>query len=118
VSSSNAELRLVFSHSVTGAVASPAWAAHRQPVVLLCGADGGYARYVPVFDGGSNPLMPTAAGQVSTAVNLSGAGGWDIGIGSTGLDLRDVRRVEILLQPGAPAAGTPEFSVEWAELGF
>jgi hypothetical protein len=105
-------IRLRFDYATTSG-----WAAHSQPVVLLCGPTG-HARYVAVGTAtGSGPytLMPGDAGTVSTHVPVIGGSGWFKASGGT-LDLSEVRRVELLVQP-APTA-SPAFTVDFAEWGI
>ena len=96
---------------------SPPWAPHKQPIVLLC-SESGYARYVPVFDGGTTPLMPNALTPVNTVlpIGVGTAGGWVER--NTALDLRRVKRIEIMVEPSD--AGTPQvsFDIQFLKLGF
>jgi hypothetical protein len=109
-------LAIRFDHRMSGN-GSPAWSPHRQPVIILC-SQNGFARYVPAMDGGVNPLMPYAGIEVNTVLPIGrgSAGGWVER--SNALDLRRVKRVEILIEPSD--AGTPNvsFDVNFIKLGF
>jgi hypothetical protein len=109
-------LHIQFDHGMSGN-GSPAWSPHFQPIVLLC-SQTGYARYVPVMDGGTTPLLPYAGAKVNTSlpIGVGNAGGWVER--NTALDLRHVQRVEIMVEPSD--AGTPSvsFDINFSNLGF
>lgn len=112
----NNNLAIRFDHRMAGN-GNPAWSPHRQPVIILC-SQNGFARYVPAMDGGANPLLPYAGVEVNTVLPIGrgSAGGWVER--SNALDLRHVKRVEILIEPSD--AGTPNvsFDVNFIKLGF
>jgi hypothetical protein len=112
----NNSLAIHFDHRMAGN-GSPAWSPHRQPVIVLCSQEG-FARYVPAMDGGVNPLLPYAGIAVNTVLPIGRgtAGGWIER--SNALDLRRVKRVEILIEPSD--AGTPNvsFDINFIKLGF
>ncbi len=113
----NNELTIDFDPTMSGP-GTPPWAPHRQPVILLCSASG-YARYVPQMDGGVNPLMPTAGGRVTTVLPIGqgSAGGWIER--NNALDLRRVKRIELMVQPGeTDAPNGVSFDIEFLQLGF
>jgi len=95
----------------------PPWAPHKQPIVMLCSPTG-YARYVPVMDGGTTPLMPTAGGRVSTVLPIGqgGAGGWVER--NTALDLKHVKRIEIMVEPSDAGTSNVSFDIQFLKLGF
>jgi hypothetical protein len=95
----------------------PSWAPHKQPIVLLC-SDSGYARYVPVFDGGTTPLMPTAGGRVTAVLPIGQGGGAGWVERSSNLDLRHVRRIEIMVEPSDAGTPTVSFDIQFLKLGF
>ncbi|MFL5348622.1 MAG: putative metal-binding motif-containing protein [Hyalangium sp.] len=111
-------LAIHFDPTMSG-IGNPPWAPHKQPIVLLCSPTG-YARYVPVMDGGTTPLMPTAGGQVTTTLPIGqgSAGGWVER--NTALDLKHVQRVEIMVEPndgGSPTLPV-SFDIQFLKLGF
>jgi hypothetical protein len=109
-------LHIQFSHGMSGN-GSPAWAPHKQPIVLLCSQTGS-SRYVPFMDGGVTPLLPYAGAPVNTTLPLGvgNAGGWVEK--STALDLKHVKRVEIMLEPSDAGTANVSFDVHFLNLGF
>jgi hypothetical protein len=112
----NNELAIQFSMTMSGP-GNPAWAPHRQPIVLLCSATG-YARYVPSMDGGVTPLMPTSYTPVNTLLPIGQgtAGGWVER--NTALDLQRVKRVEIMVEPSDTGSSDVSFDIQFLKLGF
>lgn len=112
----NNNLRLNFDHRMAGN-ASPSWAPHWQPVVLLC-SQSGSARYVPRMDGGVTPLMPYAGIEVDTLLPIGKgtAGGWIEK--SNALDLKHVKRIEIMVEPSDAGSPNVSFDATFKNLGF
>lgn len=112
-------LALAFTHTMSGNLndAGPSWAEHKQPVILLCSKDG-MTRYVPSMDGGVTPLLPYGGAPVDTLLPIGrgSAGGW-VEVNNN-LDLRRVKRVEILLEPNDQPGTTISFSARFSKLGF
>jgi hypothetical protein len=96
---------------------SPAWAPHKQPIILLCSPTG-FARYVPFYDGGTTPLMPTAGGRVTAVLPIGRGsdGGWIER--NTALDLKHVKRIEIMVEPSDAGTSTVSFDIQFLKLGF
>jgi hypothetical protein len=115
---SSNNLVIHFNKTMSGQ-GTPPWAPHKQPIVLLC-SESGYARYVPVMDGGVTPLMHDAysATRTTLPIGVGTAGGWVER--NTSLDLSRVKRVEILVEPND--GGVPNlpvaFDIEFTQLGF
>lgn len=99
-------LRLVADVTSNAGTASSRWSAHGQPVVLLCGP-GGFLRLVP-----APSVLDSTTGskyvQESIPLPPTSGSGWVLG-GNSSPDvqgvLRRVKRVEVLVQPGASGGG-------------
>ena len=116
LSKSNNSLAIQFNAMMSGN-AFPSWAPHKQPIVLLC-SETGSARYVPVFDGGTTPLMPVGNARVNTVLPI-GQGitsGW-VEV-SNSLNLQAVKRVEILVEPSDAGSPNVAFDIQFTKLGF
>jgi hypothetical protein len=91
------------------------WARHRQPVVLLCGP-AGFLRLVS-----TTPILDSASTETLTRnIPLPPDGGtWVIGANSTSdtqAVLRQVKRVEILVQPEStttPVSFSADFHLDF-----
>ncbi len=110
LSRSGTRLRLKFSWSMVNP-GSPAWSGFAQPVVLLCG-DSGHVRFVH-----SPSLLGGAGGSLDTFIPVGGGNGWVNGTGS-GMDLTQVKRVEVMIHPAYAGATAPQFTVTFLDWGF
>ncbi|HEX8440948.1 putative metal-binding motif-containing protein [Archangium sp.] len=113
-------LGMAFTHTMSGNPEGiSAWSPHWQPVVMLC-SDTGFTRYVPRMDAGTShpPLLPYGGAPVDTSVAIGqgNVGGW-VEVNSN-LDLRHVKRVEILLQPNDAGTSSISFNARFSKLGF
>ncbi len=105
-------LKLAMSrNSYTGIV--PIWSAdHVQPLVLLCGPDGAFARYQP-----DATRLLTAGVPSEDLIPLAGGNGWTLTPSAP--DLSRIRRVEVVFQAGTNSTGTtPNLRVMFDALGF
>jgi hypothetical protein len=116
LSKASNSLAIQFQPTMSGN-ATPSWAPHKQPIVLLC-SESGSARYVPVMDGGTTPLMPFGNSRVNTVlpVGQGTAGGW-IEV-SNSLHLQRVKRVEIMVEPSDAGSPNVSFDIQFLKLGF
>ena len=81
------------------------WNQFNQPFLLLCNADRSqFSRYRPL-----TMLMSTANASVNTDVALAGDGGWIIAKG--GVDLTQVKRIEVVVEPSDNGAANPSFNI-------
>ena len=105
------KLRLNMSWTMLAPMAPP-WAASSQPVVYLC-ASGSFARYVHTSaDGGTamGSLLTTTSGSFTEDIPIAAGNQWVNG-GGTNVDLKQIKRIEILVRPtGLSGASTPTFS--------
>jgi hypothetical protein len=110
----NTVLRLKFSWSMINPslAAGGPWDLFSQPVIFLCGPSG---RMRLVHSPGGS-LMTSAGGTVDVKVPVSGGGGWIVG--SSGLKLGEVKRVEIYIEPRSPTTGVSQFTVTFLDWGF
>jgi hypothetical protein len=111
-------LNLAFSWTMTSPASPDAWALSKQPVVYLCGVDGGaMERFVHI----PGTLLTNTPGPVTSTVDFGALGQntWDLGA-STGLDLTKVKRVELMVEPAYKAtAPLPTFTFTFfADGGF
>jgi hypothetical protein len=95
------------------------WDGYQFPVVYLCGtSDTQFNRYVPaptsLLDAGTNQ-----ADIVANDLPLAGGSGsgWVLGMGS-GVDLKKVKRVEVMVKPRFNSGFNPTFTWTWRDAGF
>ena len=113
----NTRLKLKVNWTVANPNSTRAWADHSQPVVYLCGP-GGHLRLVY-----SGRLMVNSSGSFDEIFPVRGGGGsgWVVGSGSTtdhDAVLRQVKRVELLVQPEYKTGTAPSFTLNVDAWGF
>ena len=105
-------LRLAMTRSCYTGCINPLWAPPvPQPVVLLCGPDGAFARYEPE----SSRLLVGGVGS-DDLVPLAGGGGWRLV--TPAADLSRIRRIEVVFQPNTDGQSNPNLRVVFGKLGF
>ncbi len=118
----NTRMKIKFSWTLTNAASEP-WAAHFQPVVFLCGKNG-FIRLVH----GTGSLMTQPTGSLDVIIPVRGdpsttdsPTGWGVGQGSSDdVDavLKQVERIELLIQPNYNGATQPAFDINVQAWGF
>ncbi|MGA9526079.1 MAG: putative metal-binding motif-containing protein [Myxococcaceae bacterium] len=110
----DARMKLKLSWTVTNGN-NPAWAGNSQPVILFCGPRG-YVRRV--YDPSKPYLMVQGTGSLDQWIPTNKETDWVIPVG-TNLDvLKQVERIELLIQPEYNSGVLPRFDINVQTWGF